>query len=91
MSKEKFEVVISGVGGMYPECSSFDEFRELLFSGKSGVTVNDKRWNIGKRVYFLKLIFVDIRSLNSYFFFFFFKRRNFAHQIQIQADSSGDM
>uniref|UniRef100_A0A8D9DYQ6 Fatty acid synthase n=1 Tax=Cacopsylla melanoneura TaxID=428564 RepID=A0A8D9DYQ6_9HEMI len=47
MAREKFEVVISGVGGMFPECNSFDDFRELLFSGKSGVTVDTRRWPQG--------------------------------------------
>lgn len=48
MPGEKYEVVISGVGGVFPECHSFHEFRELLFSGKSGVTVDNRRWPVGK-------------------------------------------
>ncbi|KAI5723980.1 hypothetical protein M8J76_013737 [Diaphorina citri] len=47
MPGEKYEVVISGVGGVFPECHSFYEFRELLFSGKSGVTVDNRRWPVG--------------------------------------------
>ncbi|KAI5699039.1 hypothetical protein M8J75_015561 [Diaphorina citri] len=47
MPGEKYEVVISGVGGVFPECHSFHEFRELLFSGKSGVTVDNRRWPVG--------------------------------------------
>lgn len=52
MSADKFEVVISGVGGVFPECASFNEFHDLLFKGKSGVTIDNRRWPVGKWICF---------------------------------------
>lgn len=48
MSEHKDEVVISGIGGLFPECDNVDELKELLFSKTNGVTINSSRWKPSK-------------------------------------------
>lgn len=45
---ERDEVVISGVGGHFPECDNLDQFREALFSGVDVITDNAERWKPGR-------------------------------------------
>lgn len=44
MAESKVEVVISGIGGIFPECNNMDEFKKLLFDKMNAVTSDDKRW-----------------------------------------------
>src|SRR4051812_5906646 len=41
-------VVISGIGGRYPESASFDEFASNLFNKVDMITDDDRRWPSGK-------------------------------------------
>lgn len=45
MTTRKEEVVISGIGGVFPESNNVEELKELLFSKANGVTFNSSRWN----------------------------------------------
>jgi len=45
MVEHKAEVVISGVGGLYPEANNFEELKNLLFSKTNGVTMDSRRWD----------------------------------------------
>lgn len=45
---KKEEVVISGIGGHFPECNNIEELKELLFSKTNGVTIDSRRWNQSK-------------------------------------------
>lgn len=38
-------VVISGIGGVFPESDNVEELKELLFSKTNGVTIDSKRWS----------------------------------------------
>lgn len=42
------EIVISGIAGRYPECDSFDEFKEALLNGVDMLTEDARRWEPGK-------------------------------------------
>lgn len=57
MYEQKEEIVISGIGGMFPECDNVDELKELLFNKKNGVTVNSRRWKPGIGLHFIILSF----------------------------------
>ena len=46
------DIVITGIGGRYPEADNVNEFWEMLISGKELVTVDDRRWPVGKCKYF---------------------------------------
>jgi len=45
MAENKEEVVISGIGGWFPECNNMEELKELLFNKINGVTIDSRRWN----------------------------------------------
>jgi len=45
MPEIKEEVVISGIGGRFPECNDMEELKELLFNKTNGVTIDSRRWN----------------------------------------------
>ncbi|XP_030762870.1 fatty acid synthase-like [Sitophilus oryzae] len=47
MATRNEEIVISGIAGRYPECDSFDEFKEALFSGKDLITEDSRRFKPG--------------------------------------------
>lgn len=49
------EVVISGIGGRYPESDSLDEFRDNLYNNVDMITSNDRRWPTGILRIFLKI------------------------------------
>ncbi|KAH9490500.1 hypothetical protein DERF_016699 [Dermatophagoides farinae] len=38
------EIVISGIGGRYPESNSLDEFRDNLYNNVDMITSDDRRW-----------------------------------------------
>ncbi|KAJ1521174.1 hypothetical protein ONE63_002868 [Megalurothrips usitatus] len=42
------DVVISGVGGHFPECDNMQEFQEALFAGTEVITDNAERWKPGR-------------------------------------------
>lgn len=44
MAEQKTEVVISGIGGIFPECENLDEFKTLLFNKENAVTSDSRRW-----------------------------------------------
>lgn len=47
MAEPKVEVVISGIGGLFPESNSMDEFKQLLFNKVNAVTSDSRRWMPG--------------------------------------------
>lgn len=38
------EIVISGIGGRFPESENLEELKDNLFSGKDMVTSENPRW-----------------------------------------------
>lgn len=44
MGDQKYEVVISGIGGLFPECDNVDELKDFLFSQSNGITIDSRRW-----------------------------------------------
>lgn len=47
MTEPKIEVVISGVGGIFPECENMDELKKLMFDKRNAVTSDNRRWTPG--------------------------------------------
>ncbi|XP_075231646.1 fatty acid synthase-like [Lycorma delicatula] len=45
---EKFEVVISGMGGSFPMCENVEDLKHHLFNKINMVTVDDERWLPGE-------------------------------------------
>lgn len=50
MVEQKEEIVISGIGGLFPECDDMEELSELLFSKSNGITIDSRRWTPGIRL-----------------------------------------
>lgn len=48
---EKYEVVISGIGGVFPESNSVDELHKNLLNKVNMISVNDTLWTPGKHIY----------------------------------------
>jgi len=48
MAERKEDVVISGIGGLFPECNNVDELKDLLFNKVNGVTIDSRRWEPSK-------------------------------------------
>lgn len=44
MSEHKEEVVISGIGGVFPECDNLDELKDFLFSKSNAIKIDSRRW-----------------------------------------------
>ena len=42
------EIVISGIAGRFPESNTLDEFADNLYKNINMVTLDDRRWPIGK-------------------------------------------
>ena len=42
------EIVISGIGGRYPDSDNVDEFWSKLMSGVELSTIDDTRWTTGE-------------------------------------------
>lgn len=53
----KVEVVISGIAGIFPESDNVEELRNLLFSKQNGITLDSRRWPLGKVNVFIVPIF----------------------------------
>jgi len=51
MAERKEDVVISGIGGLFPECNNIDELKDLLFNKVNGVTVDSRRWKPSKTLF----------------------------------------
>jgi len=47
MAENKEEVVISGIGGLFPESNNITELSDLLFKKINGVTIDSRRWKPG--------------------------------------------
>lgn len=47
------EVVISGIGGMFPESNNMNELENLLFNKTNGITVDSRRWNPSNEIILL--------------------------------------
>lgn len=48
----KFDVVVSGISGRFPECNDIDTFKKKLYKGNSNefITSDDRKWNPGFRL-----------------------------------------
>jgi len=59
MVEHKEEVVISGIGGLFPEANNIEELKNLLFSKNNGVTIDSRRWDLSmiKNSFYSPLIF----------------------------------
>lgn len=53
-------IVISGIGGRYPESDSLDEFRDNLYNNVDMICGDDRRWPVGKST-FCSQLFVEYR------------------------------
>ena len=51
LTVRKDEIVISGIGGRYPESDSLDEFRDNLFNNVDMISGDDRRWPTGKHFF----------------------------------------
>ncbi len=47
------EIVISGIGGRFPESDTVDEFAQNLYNKVNMVTVDDRRWPTGQKIYII--------------------------------------
>jgi len=45
---EAYDLVISGIAGRFPECSSTEEFKQKLYNNADLLTVDNRRWSPGK-------------------------------------------
>uniref|UniRef100_A0A2H8TDM0 Fatty acid synthase n=1 Tax=Melanaphis sacchari TaxID=742174 RepID=A0A2H8TDM0_9HEMI len=44
MADHKEEIVISGIGGLFPESNNVTELSDLLFNKMNGITIDSRRW-----------------------------------------------
>lgn len=65
MIEQKEEVVISGIGGVFPESDNVEELKDLLFDKISAITIDSRRWKISMETPSYLSYFV----LNSYIVF----------------------
>lgn len=54
MVQHKEEVVVSGIGGRFPESDNIVELKDLLFNKTNGVTMDSRRWKPSKKISFNK-------------------------------------
>ena len=47
-SQVKDDIVISGIGGRYPDCDDIGEFWDKLVNGVELSSVDDRRWPVGE-------------------------------------------
>jgi len=52
MPVQKEEVVISGIGGVFPECDTLEELKNLLFNKTNAVTIDSRRWRPSTQLLF---------------------------------------
>lgn len=45
---EDDDVVISGISGRFPNCDTFEEFKQKLFNGTDILAEGENRWPDGK-------------------------------------------
>ena len=45
---DSFDVVISGIGGRFPECDHIDTLMDKLHLGENLITLDERRWAPGK-------------------------------------------
>jgi hypothetical protein len=50
--KECEEIVISGVGGRFPESDTVDEFANNLYNKVDMIVDDDRRWPTGQKIKF---------------------------------------
>lgn len=43
---EKFDVVISGVSGRFPECDDVVTFKEMLYNQVNPITYDNRKWPV---------------------------------------------
>lgn len=55
----KVEVVISGIAGVFPESDNVEELKTLLFSKQNGITLDSRRWPLGKISVWHKYNFIE--------------------------------
>lgn len=58
------EVVISGIGGLFPESNNVDELKNLLFNKMNGITVDSRRWNPSNEILLLTAGFRLVFGMN---------------------------
>ncbi len=51
--KNNDDIVISGVGGRFPESDTVDEFAQNLYNKVDMIVDDDRRWPTGQAIYFL--------------------------------------
>ena len=44
MSDEKYEVVISGISGRFPECNDVQTYKNKLYNKENVITVDNRKW-----------------------------------------------
>ena len=49
----KDDIVISGIGGRYPDCDDIEEFWDKLVNGVELSSVDDRRWPVGEYMYLI--------------------------------------
>lgn len=49
------DIVISGISGRFPNCDTFDEFKEKLFGGTDILAKEQSRWPDGKLLLYYRL------------------------------------
>jgi fatty acid synthase len=50
--KEGEEIVISGIGGRFPESDTVDEFANNLYNNVDMIVDDDRRWPKGNKIIF---------------------------------------
>lgn len=65
MIEQKEEVVISGIGGVFPESDNVEELKDLLFDKISAITIDSRRWKISMET----PSYLSYVVLNSYIVF----------------------
>lgn len=46
---QKYEVVISGISGRFPETDSVNEYKKMLYESISPITYDNRKWPAGYR------------------------------------------
>lgn len=47
MAAKTYEVVISGISGIFPECESLDELEVKLLNKENVITNDERKWTPG--------------------------------------------
>jgi len=65
------DIVISGISGRFPNCETFDQFKEKLFDGTDILAKEQSRWPDGKLLFIKEIqlcIVNDFFYLYSYYY-----------------------